>query len=170
MRSARGHSSRPPARIGRIIRPGENHVADTRTAAMPIPATATASTSASLRFRVMNCRLSRERMDSHAERAACRRRRGEPDIMMAKLYRGPLENRSRHPGRAGYEAGRAPGPGPPPYQPVSALFPGQAAFRDRTLSLRDQRAQAAPSLTRAARSKQRREPGAADPDAVLPPG
>src|SRR5262245_42491715 len=99
--SALGHSSRPPARMGKIISPGENHVADTRAAPMPIPTTATASTKAIRRFRVMNCRLIRPRNDCTAAAIADHGRRPELETMMAKLYRLIKKWHERQ--RLGYE-------------------------------------------------------------------
>ncbi len=58
IRSARGHSSRPPARIGKIITPGENHHSETCTAATAIAITTSESTKAIRRFLVMNCLVS----------------------------------------------------------------------------------------------------------------
>ena len=58
MRSARGHISRPPARIGKIITPGENHHTETCTAATEMAITATDKVNAIRRFRVMNCLVS----------------------------------------------------------------------------------------------------------------
>ena len=58
MRSARGHSSSPPARIGKIITPGENHHADTCTAATAMAIVTTDRTKAIRRFLVMNCLVS----------------------------------------------------------------------------------------------------------------
>jgi hypothetical protein len=57
MRSALGHSSRPPQRIGRIISPGENHRSDTCTASTAIAIARAVSPAATRRFLVMNCRL-----------------------------------------------------------------------------------------------------------------
>jgi hypothetical protein len=57
IRSALGHSSSPPHRIGKISRPGENHHADTCTAAIAITAAAAVSPAATRRFLVMNCCL-----------------------------------------------------------------------------------------------------------------
>ena len=61
MRSARGHSSRPPARIGKIITPGENHHADTCTEATAMAIVTTERAKAIRRFLVMNCLVSWER-------------------------------------------------------------------------------------------------------------
>ena len=58
MRRARGHISRPPARIGKIITPGENHHTETCTAATEMAITATDKMNAIRRFRVMNCLVS----------------------------------------------------------------------------------------------------------------
>src|SRR5512142_2561580 len=55
MRSARGHSSRPPVRIGRMITPGENHQADTCTDATAMAIVSTERVNATRRFLVMNC-------------------------------------------------------------------------------------------------------------------
>src|SRR5215472_19007938 len=57
IRSARGHSSRPPPRIGKIITPGENHHSDKCTAATAIATVATVRPNATRRFLVMNCAL-----------------------------------------------------------------------------------------------------------------
>src|SRR5215467_4972805 len=87
MRSARGHSSSPPAKIGKIIRPGENHDSEIRTAATPIPTTASARTKASRRFLVMNCRRARPRSATAVAEVADQSRRSELETMMPKLYR-----------------------------------------------------------------------------------
>ena len=58
MRSARGHSSRPPARIGKIITPGENHHSDRCTEATAMAIVTSERAKASRRFLVMNCLLS----------------------------------------------------------------------------------------------------------------
>src|SRR5208282_252524 len=58
MRSARGHSRRPPARIGKIITPGENHHSDRCTEATAIAIVSTEKAKASRRFLVMNCLVS----------------------------------------------------------------------------------------------------------------
>src|SRR5258705_3865991 len=55
MRSALGHSRRPPARIGKIITPGENHHADTCTEATAMAIVTTERAKAIRRFLVMNC-------------------------------------------------------------------------------------------------------------------
>jgi hypothetical protein len=55
MRSARGHISSPPARIGKIITPGENHHTETCTAATAMAITAADKVNAIRRFLVMNC-------------------------------------------------------------------------------------------------------------------
>src|SRR2546423_13601179 len=58
MRSARGHSSRPPTRIGKMITPGENHQADTCTEATAMAIVSTERVNATRRFLVMNCLVS----------------------------------------------------------------------------------------------------------------
>ena len=58
MRSARGHISRPPARIGKIITPGENHHTETCTAATEMTITMADKVNPIRRFRVMNCLVS----------------------------------------------------------------------------------------------------------------
>ena len=79
----------PPARIGRIITPGENHHSDRCAAATPIAMIATASPKAIRRFRVMNCRLTTARSRCprarRARRARCEKRAGR-ETMMAALY------------------------------------------------------------------------------------
>ncbi len=70
-RSARTQSSMPPARMGRIITPGENHHADTCTAATPMATMASARLNASRRFRVMNCLLSTARTCCTRARRPC---------------------------------------------------------------------------------------------------
>src|ERR1022692_54335 len=87
IRSALGHSSSPPARIGRIISPGENQEVDTFTAAIPSPTTVSARTKPSLRFLVMNWRRIRPRKESAADCTADQDQRPELETMMAKLYR-----------------------------------------------------------------------------------
>ena len=57
IRSALGHSSSPPHRIGKISTPGENHHADTCTAAIEITTATRVSPAATRRFLVMNCFL-----------------------------------------------------------------------------------------------------------------
>src|SRR5262245_38169245 len=85
---ALGHSNKPPARIGRIIRPGENHDADTCTAPTPMTTTVSARIAATRRFRVMNCRLIRPRNDCGAAKIADPVRRPELETMMAKTVPG----------------------------------------------------------------------------------
>jgi hypothetical protein len=75
MRSARGHISRPPARIGKIITPGENHHTETCTAATEMAITATDKTNAIRRFRVMNCLVSWVRRVTSTPRTRPVRRR-----------------------------------------------------------------------------------------------
>jgi hypothetical protein len=58
MRSARGHMSRPPPRIGKIITPGENHHTETCTAATEMAITDADKMNAIRRFLVMNCLVS----------------------------------------------------------------------------------------------------------------
>ena len=77
MRSARGHSSRPPARIGKIITPGENHHSDRCTEATAMMIVTSERTKASRRFLVMNCLVSCVRTD-RMERNARRRPGGGP--------------------------------------------------------------------------------------------
>ncbi len=89
IRSARGHSSRPPARIGRIMTPGENHHTESRTAATPIATRLSASAKASRRFLVMNWRRTRPRARSTDDRAAGHSRPGKRENMMPELYRPP---------------------------------------------------------------------------------
>ena len=76
MRSARGHSSRPPARIGKIITPGENHHSDRCTEATPIAIVSTESAKASRRFLVMNCLVIWVRRVRMSRRARRHPRRG----------------------------------------------------------------------------------------------
>ena len=90
MRSARGHSSRPPARIGKIITPGENHHADTCTEATAMAIVTTERTKAIRRFLVMNCLVSWKRRVCTKRSARRRPRRallgcGAVDMMRA-LY------------------------------------------------------------------------------------
>ena len=54
MRSARGHSSSPPASTGRMSRPGENHDSDTCTAATLMTAVTTVRATAARRFPVIS--------------------------------------------------------------------------------------------------------------------
>jgi hypothetical protein len=84
MRSALGHSSRPPARIGKIITPGENHHADTCTEATAMAIVTTERTNASRRFLVMNCLRARPRSDTAAAETADQSRRDDLETMMAK--------------------------------------------------------------------------------------
>ena len=90
MRSARGHSSRPPIRIGRIITPGENHHADTCTEATAMAIVTTERANATRRFLVMNCLVSCLR---RYRTNRCARRRpgrgllgGDAVTMMRALY------------------------------------------------------------------------------------
>ncbi len=89
MRSARGHSSRPPARIGKIITPGENHHSDRCTEATAMAIVTTDRAKASRRFLVMNCLVSWVRREC-MNRSARRPRRGRLGcgglIMMRALY------------------------------------------------------------------------------------
>ena len=90
MRSARGHSSRPPAKIGKIITPGENHHSDRCTAATAIAIVSTERANASRRFLVMNCLVSCVRRVLMS-RSARRRPGGRPVCcgavtMMRALY------------------------------------------------------------------------------------
>ena len=87
MRSARGQSSSPPARMGRIMTPGENHSPVSWAAAMPMITTDSASSPASLRFLVMNWRLATPRARRADVRATDRIRPVTPPTMMAALYR-----------------------------------------------------------------------------------
>src|SRR5215472_7605812 len=86
MRSARGHSSRPPASTGRMSRPGENQDCDTCTAAMLMNAVTTASSRATRRFPVMSWRATHPLTLRQAERTACRGRATTRATMMAELY------------------------------------------------------------------------------------
>ena len=90
MRSARGHSSSPPARIGKIITPGENHHADTCTEATAMAIVAAERTKARRRFLVMNCLVSWVRRV--CRKRCARRRHGRgllgcgTVVMMRALY------------------------------------------------------------------------------------
>ena len=84
IRSARGHSSRPPARMGKIITPGENHHTETCTAATAMAIAATESANASRRFLVMNCLVSWVRRAPRADRARCGPRRGGFTMMRVR--------------------------------------------------------------------------------------
>ena len=75
MCSARGQSSRPPARIGKIITPGENHHSEMCTAATAMAIVAAESTKAIRRFLVMNCLVSWSWRDRKTRRT---RRRPAP--------------------------------------------------------------------------------------------
>ncbi len=75
MRSARGQSSSPPARIGKIITPGENHHSEMCTAATAMAIVTAESTKAIRRFLVMNCLVSWFRKD---RRVRSTRRRPAP--------------------------------------------------------------------------------------------
>ena len=90
MRSARGHSSRPPARIGKIITPGENHHADTCTEATAMAIVTTERTKAIRRFLVMNCLVSWVRRVCTKRSARRRPGRGRLGcgavVMMRALY------------------------------------------------------------------------------------
>ena len=86
-RSARGDSSRPPARIGRITTPGEIQSLLTVTAATPIPMTTSASPIASLRLRVMTSRRIRPRCRAAADLAADQNRRRNLATILPELYR-----------------------------------------------------------------------------------
>jgi hypothetical protein len=75
--------------MGRIITPGENHHAETCTAATPMTTTASVSPNASRRFRVMNCLLSTSRNCCTRARKPCAARGGGwsgRETMMAALY------------------------------------------------------------------------------------
>ena len=86
MRSARGHISRPPARIGKIITPGENHHSEMCTAPTEMAITATDKMNAIRRFLVMNCLLSWERRTrmNPPIRAARRRPRIAGGVTMSR--------------------------------------------------------------------------------------
>jgi len=86
-RSARGHSSSPPASNGKIITPGENHDIETRTAAVPMATTTIASTNASRRFRVRNCRRTRPRTRCAAASTTAPNPRGPRTTILPALYR-----------------------------------------------------------------------------------
>src|SRR5690242_10239316 len=133
IRSARGHSSRPPARIGRTITPGDTSQTDTCAARMEMAIVITARTAARRRFRVMSCcftwsanRCPARLMERGALRAAVERAgtfmtwAGYPQIV--SVARGPRsifpEENGWHPaGRAGYDSIMA---DPFPLRPVTA--------------------------------------------------
>ena len=88
MRSARGHMSRPPARIGKIITPGENHHTETCTAATEMAITAADRMNPIRRFLVMNCLVSCVCRVTNAPRTRPARRRpfqAGGDTMMRAL-------------------------------------------------------------------------------------
>src|SRR6266568_1067028 len=88
MRSARGHSSKPPARIGRIITPGENHHADTCTEATAMAIVRTERAKAIRRFLVMNCLVSCTRRELRS-RSARRPLRGLLSCGAVTMMRAP---------------------------------------------------------------------------------
>src|SRR5262249_52332056 len=103
MRSARGHSSSPPASTGRMSSPGENHDCDTCTAATLMNAVTTVSSSATRRFPVMSWRDTSPPALRQAERTASSGRATPRATMWADLYPAA--------GVVGTRAGQRAGPG-----------------------------------------------------------
>src|ERR1700746_1968917 len=90
MRSALGHSSRPPARIVKIFTPGQNQHADTRTEGTALAIVTSERTKAIRRFLVMNCLVSWVRRVCKKRWARRRHGRGPLGcgavVMMRALY------------------------------------------------------------------------------------